>query len=248
MTDQLFSEDEVTTESDPIETIKSKFTKDDKLDVDALIAAKAESDRFIEQLKSEGKGIREELAKRISVEEALAKIQATADSKAQSVNHAEPRPKNDDVQNTVTADDVRKMVTDTLQTETQKATHVKNRQSVKAELQKTWGDDYVKHLRVVIGDLDLTPQEADLLAATKPKAFLKLVIDQHTTEHPSMFAAPKSNVQTNPDMKNVGKKNYAYFKQMLDSPDSKIRQKYWSPAVQNEMHKLAISQGEAFFN
>lgn len=250
MTD-LFTEEtpevEVTNSTDPVETIKSKFSKEGVVDVDALLKAKAESDRFIEQLKAEGKGVREELSKRISFEEALAKITATQNSNAETTNHVEPRAKNDDV-HSVTTDDVRKMVAETLQTETKKATQEKNRLNVKTELQRTWGNDYIDKLTKVTRDLDISQEEADALAANKPKVFMKLVLGEtRVMEAPSVFTPPRSQIIPTQNSSS-GKKNYAYYKQMQDSTDSRVKANYWSPKTQNEMHKLASEMGDAFYN
>lgn len=248
MTD-LFENTPVEGETAPIDhtdIIKAKFSKDGVVDVEALVKAKAESDRFIEQLKEENKGVRDEMNKRTSFDELIARLEQQKSSTADADNQAAPPEKNDDIPNKVLDNSaIEAIVAKTLTRKTQEANQVKNISDVRAKLEAEWGKDHVKKLETVIADLDLTKDEAGKLAAERPKAFLKLVLGDKNIPQTGI-APPQSSVRFEQRPNTGIAKGFSQYQKMMTDPDPKVRNLYWSPKVQNEMHKLVQEHGEAF--
>lgn len=234
--------------NDPIATIKAKFSKEDgSVDVDALLAAKAESDRFIDQLQGEGKGLREELTKRTSLDDLMARLDQGKSSEDKTVNHTDTA-KNDDIPNrAVDQRNIEQLVEQVYTKKNKEASQLKNISDVRSQLEQAWGKDFPKKLKQMTDELDISQEEAGRLAGEKPKAFLKLVLGDNQRQPQHDTAPPVSSVRLTSSTV-VGGKNYTHFKKMMDSPDARIRNQYWSPKVQNEMHKLAQQLGDAFYN
>ena len=234
-------------EADPIETIKQKFSREGELDIDALAKAKAESDDFIKRLQDETAGLREELTKRTSLDDLITRLEDQQSSEGESVNHTPKTKTNDDIPPNKALDPaaIEKMVEKIHTKKQMEANQVKNISDIRSRLEQEWGPEFAKKLKSVTDELELTQDEAGKLAAEKPKAFLKLVLT--SKEQSPNIAPPQSSVRMQPS--SVGtNKTYSYYKKMMESPDPKIRNEYWSPRVQNEMHKLTQQLGDAFLN
>lgn len=238
---------ETNVESDPIVVIKQKFSKDGKVDEDALAKAKAESDAFIERLKQEAAGLREELTKRTSFDELLSRLEQKTSSEDTSVNHTPQTKTNDDIPNKAMSNEaIEEIVTKTLSKETQKASQVKNVNEVRSELKKAWGNDFANKLKQITEDLEISQEDAGLMAAQKPKAFLRLVLGSTPTQQAPSTAPPSSSFRQTTTV--TTGKNYSYFKKMMDDPNPRVRNEYWSPRIQNEMHRLAQQLGDSFYS
>jgi hypothetical protein len=228
-----------------LEEVKAKFTRDGQLDVDALLKAKAESDKFIKRLEGENQGVREEMNKRATFDELLKKINEQRAQGADGSNH-EPDAGEADEPNKYNPDDIRKMVSETFNQEQTKAAQAKNVEQVKDALSKNWGSNFADKLKQVTKDLELTQEEAGFMAATRPKAFLKLVLGDKAPV--GNYAPPSSSVRVEHSQKPSGDKTYSYYKSMLNSPDPAVRARYWDPSTQNKIHALALELGDAFLN
>ncbi len=244
MTD-LFTAPEASADQDDtyLNEVKAKFTRDGQLDVDALLKAKAESDRFIQRLEGENAGVREEMNKRATFDQLLERINQQQAQRAEGSNHEpEAGEANEPKYN---PDDIRKMVSETFNQEQTKAAQQKNVESVKDTLAKAWGPNFTNKLKQVTDEFELTQEEAGFMAATRPKAFLKLVLGDKA-QPVGNYSPPQSTQRMDYSQKPAGENTYSYYKSMMNSSDPKVRAEYWSPRVQNKIHDLAMEHGEAF--
>lgn len=229
-------------EPDYLEYVKSKFANDKgEVDLVALAKAKFKADQHIAQVEREQAGLRDELKNRTSFEEMLEQIKSAQSSQVAPTNHVEP-PTQGDASPKLTEEDYRRLAQETYKQETQKAEQQRNVDTVKQELTKAWGPDFSKKLNEVIQDLELTQDEAANVAATRPKAFLKLVLG--STPQTQNYAPPASSVRLTNSGPDVGVKNNEYFEKIRKTDPVT----YWSPKVQNELHTNARKMGlEAFY-
>jgi hypothetical protein len=228
-------------EPDYMSYVKAKFAKEDgTIDLEALAKAKFKSDEHIANLEKEQSGVREELSKRLSFEEVLAKIEAnrqqstTDDNQASSV--AEVGEKS------LTPEEIRKLTLDTLTQEQQKVAFQNNVKTVRDTLQNAWGAGFADKLKQVCAELDISEEEAGQVAMTKPKAFLKLVLGDNTPRQVDNVAPMSSSMRMTNEPTNLGVKNWAYFEKIRVANPAE----YWSPKVQLELHRQAIKLGDAF--
>lgn len=243
MTNIFDADTDLTGEVDPLEYARAKFrTADGELDVAALARAKMEADKHISKVEAEQATVREELTRRLSFEELAAKIDAAKNPVVEPPVTPGVAPSGVNEKHGMSEEDIAKLVKQTLTQEQQKAVHSSNIDSVRNELAKAWGENYVTKLKEVIADLGYPQQEAEVLAATRPKAFLKMLLGQAAAAPIYNPAPPRSGLMAS-NIPDTNARNYEFFEKMRKS-DPKS---YWLPRTQNEMHKLAEKMGEAFY-
>jgi hypothetical protein len=94
-------------------------------------------------------------------------------------------------------------------------------------------------------ELGVSPDWLRDSAARSPKAFYATMgLNPEQQKRDTNTPAPRSEIRLESNNQN-GKKNYAYFEQMRKNKDT--RATYYSQSVQNEMHRLAKEQGDAFY-
>lgn len=92
-------------------------------------------------------------------------------------------------------------------------------------------------------ELGVSPDWLRDSAARSPKAFYATMgINLEAEKRDTSTPAPRSDIRLETNQNN-GKKNYAYFEQLRKSDKAS----YYSQSVQNEMHRLAREQGDAFY-
>lgn len=208
-------------------------------DAEALARGKAESDAFIETLKREQAELRKELETRLSLEEFLDKQKQEPVAKQPDTPSGNPGAENDE---RLSKEQIAAIVRDALIHEKTNATQTENMTYVRNELIKQYGSGYTDKLAKVAASLELDKQFLNDMAASKPKAFLKLVA-QELKEPVTPVAPPRSSVRT--DRTQVsGLKNKAYYDQIKKS-DPKH---YWSAECSAERHQMAQKMGPAFFD
>ncbi len=205
-----------------------------------LAKGKLESDRFIEQLKREQAELRQELNTRLSLEEFLDQQKALSNTQVPEVPTQTTRTENVE---SLTKAEISAIVRDALTYEKTTASQAENMNYVRSELINSWGPDYTKKLAAQAADLGVDKEFLNNLAATKPKAFLKLVQAQAPQAvDTTSVTPPRSSVRVNTNTS--GMKNETYYAKLRKS-DPKT---YFSPAVQAERHQMAQRLGTAFFD
>lgn len=206
-----------------------------------LAKGKLESDNFIAQLQKETAALREELTKRLSVEEFVKKMNpAPAQSASTPPNQGTEER---DLQNTanLTPEQVEKLVQDTYTKQKQEDARAANVELVKRELQKKWGSDFARHLEAKTAQLGFGRDFATGLAASHPQAFLNLVLDRPVEGNPDVSPPSPS---TRGSMNTSQEKKYSYYQKMMRE-NPKL---YNSQAMQMEMYKQAQKLGADFYS
>lgn len=209
-----------------------------------LAKAKAESDAFIERLKAENAGLRNDLKTRLKLEEVVDRISS---AKSPSSEQEPEAHEQDEAKSAITPEQIKAMVAETL-TEGQKAEQRRrNNAFVEQKLQEAFGPTFRRTIKEQAQKLGIGEEFAKNLAAEQPNAFLKL-FDVQTKQEANSIATQAPHSTVNSDAMRFqpesGLKRKSYYEKLRKS-DKKT---YWSPRVQNEMHKEAHKQGPSFFD
>jgi hypothetical protein len=251
----LFNTPPQTTEVDPNKKYYDELVGEDKKfkTNEDLAKAKAESDRFIQQLQGELAGIRQELSTRQTLEELMTKVGSQRVPENTPGNNQNPNG-DDDGKNVkaFSEEDIARLVEDRLTKAERARVHNSNLETVKQTLMESFGSDYVTHLKAKAAELGVSEEYLNSMAKETPKAFLKLVeVDatkRATPSAPGLFTPPSgANIRSTDQSKGfspTGIPKMSYYENIKRTDPAK----YWSAAVQNKMHKDAIALGEAFFD
>lgn len=215
-----------------------------------LARAKLESDRFIEQLKGEMAGLRQDLSTRLTLEQMMDKIAATPKApNPEPVNNQSPSNGEGGVKLT-TEEDIARIVEQRLSEAEKLRNQEANLNQVRQLLSEKYGPDFATHLKQAATNLGVGEDFLNNLAKEQPKAFLRLV----EAEAPKQQSPAASGLFTPPKGQNTpvngtgfspsGDRKQSYY----DSIKQKDPATYWSASVQNQLHKDAIRLGEAFFD
>ena len=228
---------------DYVAKVKEKFKKEDgSIDNEAVLLAKAESDRFIDQLKEETKGLRNELTSRVTIEESLSKLLERSTSNNTQQRVEERQPDNTPPANAPkppSKEDIMSLVKEALETESSKAKKQSNIASAVKELEHVFGHNYVAHQTKKAQELSVPVELFDKLASESPKALIALV-SERKSDNP-LSTPPNGSVV---NAQGTSGKNFKYY-QALKKSDPKA---YWSPSMQNEMYQNAAKLGPKFYD
>lgn len=219
-------------------------------DVNILAKSALDKDSFIEQLKSELTGLRSELDTRMTLEAYLDKMGNATTSQNTNENSQSNQNENNRgeniQQNTVNPEDIEKLLERKLSERDQQSIQRQNVAEVKNKLVATFGQNYLPKLRETAESLGVSPEELDQLAANKPSMFYRLVgIDSQNSKPNSVFVPPNGGgTQMGSGKTDSVERTRSYYND-IKKQDAKT---YWSPAVQNQLHKDALRLGEKFFD
>jgi hypothetical protein len=211
--------------------------------VDDLAKAKLESDNFIESLKRENKEMREDLAARLTVEQALAKARESG-----SVEPPKPT-ENTPIQNR--QDNLGDQIEQALARRDQVRSIQSNIEIVTTKMTEIYGsvDKAAETISTRSKELGMSVEALQQMAASNPKAFFKLL----DVDDKPAAASPTSSWQRakNPAaMKSaVGESatkpgTYAYYQDLRRSDPAT----YYTPRVQLAMDKDAREKGQSFYS
>jgi len=207
-----------------------------------LARGKLEADSFITKLQSEAQEMREELNKRLAVEDVLKRIEERQKAvEPDQSNRGTPDPEEKTDNRGVSMDDVAKLVQQQMEEKDLINTRRSNLASVKDKLVQRFGADYANKVRGKLSELGLGDDFANGLAATQPNAFLALVGAQGGTPA-TTGAEPKSTVRLGGDIND--KRTYEYYQKLRREDPAK----YFESKVQMQMHRDAAEQGEDFYS
>lgn len=208
-----------------------------------LARAKAESDAHIARIEAENKVFREKMMQSKSVEDLMDQINARLSTNRQDPPNHGGENDPEKTGTSVSPEDLDRIITEKM-TAKQKADQEKtNTNWVMSQLQQKYGAEFGKRVQAAATDLGMSKEDMSLLAAQKPKAFMKLVTDNQSQGNQRDFTPPSNRVNTQVE-NHSGTKNYAYYRNLRKS-DPKL---YQTSRVQAEMHREAIKQGAAFFD
>lgn len=210
-----------------------------------LARGKWEADQFIERLKQEQSALRKELESRKRLEE-------VADLLSQQKNQStegQPPARDDGTKQTLTPETLEQMLEERLTKREQQQRREQNINTVKQKLAEKFGNNYVAKLEQEANNLGVTKEYLTNLAAESPNAFLRLVgydaLPKQQQQDTNLFSPPTTSVNTTGFAPNVtGERTQTYYEKLKQN-DPKS---YWSPKVQNEMHRDAQRLGAKFFD
>jgi len=226
-----------------LDTVKAKFTKEDgTIDVDGLLNKALHADKHIPTIEGENANLRKEVDSRLNYQDLLDRLESY---RVQSASSPDPDLDTDerDKENKVIEDHISRMLDEKLTRKQQEALHASNVQYAKRELASALGTDWVQKLAKMAPDLDMTQQEIEYLAATKPKALLRMVVPQATQTQDQSYAPPASRMNTSA-MNTTTEKNNRYYQDKLRKNPKLAGDSTFVAEQMAQARKL----GEAFFN
>lgn len=191
--------------------------------VEDLAKGKLESDRFIKQLLDEKKALLEEQNTRERLEELINKLSNPSPNNVPTPPAREPEnPVNPS--NGLTKEDLEKYLAE----ERRKTQAEANINSVRQELEKSFGSNWKTTIAQKAQELGLSAQEMTDLAAKSPKLVLDLVARQVAPRVPT---PPGNHLNTGSFSQHNGVKDWDYYEK-LRKEDPKT---YYSAPVQKEV-------------
>lgn len=230
-----------TPDVDPNKDYLNEFVGEGKKfrDVQALARGKAAADAHIRKLEAEAAVAREAMQNSKTIEDFVNQMRSQSatrqDGDNQPFENGQGKPPAP-----VISDNLDEVISQKLSEARMKEKLQANQDFVKEQLQQKFGDNYVDKVLQVAGQFDMTKEEMSILAAQKPKAFLKLIDDSQQT--PRSNVSPPDNRMNSFGNPTNGVKTYSYY-QNLRRSDPKAYQR-----AQPEMHREALKQGAAFFD
>ena len=208
-----------------------------------LAKGKVEADRFIESLKRENEGMRQDLNARLKMEDLIEKLKNSkpTDTNQQPTGSNE-QPLGDQLQ--ISPKDIEQLLDDKLKERETQRQMESNRNLVIGELSKVYGPDYGKVVQDKANELGVSVSFFQDMVDKQPRAFLKLMDTTKKPSTPPVNPNPfRTSVNTSAiDSKNSGQKDWNYYEKMRkENPGN-----YWKPETQLELHKAAIAQGDNF--
>lgn len=216
-----------------------------------LARGKAEADITIEFMKTEMSKLREDLNKRMTIEEFLEKMNSGQDDTPGSGTHAQndpgsqEAPKGDAARNAtstnITKDDVEKQLENFMAVKEEKERRAKNFETVQKTLKEKFGENYPSHLDALAQRLGESKDSLNELAMTRPQVFLSLI----NKESGNAISTDEGGVSTE-RFGNQGRgsrKTYKFYEDLRKSDP----RTYHTARIQKELIQEAIKQGQAFY-
>lgn len=213
-----------------------------------LARSKVEADAFITRLQAENAGMRQELNTKQTLEEYVDKMTATKEAAPVSRTLEQQATEQGGNSATLTADKLDEMIDQRVNAREKDRIHTQNLQTVKQTLQETYGNDYVNKLKETATSLGMSEDYLNQMAKETPKALLKLVgvsatdSTQSRSNQAGLFTPPASVNGFAPNTGNA--QDFSYYEKLRKTSPKE----YWTPTVQNEMHKNAARLGEKFYS
>lgn len=200
-------------------------------DLQALARSRVEADATIARRERELAGLREELATRLKYEEFLDKLNSKGTTLPNTTDDDTnpPKPGLSQEQLDVALENKLK------QYEANKIAE-NNLTLVHNKLTEAFGTNYSYNLRKKTEELGMSETFIKQLAATNPKALLKLLEVEGTTKSPNeLFQAPPRNDYTS---SSLSPSKESKEEATLEEMRRKQPEKYWSPEIQNKLFEI----------
>lgn len=227
-----------TTPANVIETLVGEGKK--FKDIEALAKGKLESDAFIAKLQDEAKQLRDELSKKMSLEDQLARLSQGGD--AGGATTASVAASNQSGSPVTSLEDVDAFLEKKLSQREIRQRQEDNLRTVNEALLKQYGDankakDAVKTIESSLG-VNLTE-----LARTSPVAAMRLL---GANASAGGVPAERSTTHVGGHTSGEGERNNAYYEKLRkEMGNAKF---YMNRGLQSQLHKDAQRLGDAFYN
>lgn len=200
-------------------------------DPEVLAKGKLEADTFIENLKAENQKLREMSEQAKKIDDLLAKLeQRAADPGASQMAEEEMSHKADQPMSAFSEEDISSLIEKRVSEIEQTKQRQQNIESVDRVLREKFGDSAQRVLASRAAELGMSMDEMKDIAASKPKAFMRLAGLDGT--------APKAdtgtfgnNVNTASTSSNANRRDWNYYQNLR----RESKAKYYTTAVQNQM-------------
>lgn len=214
----------------------------------SLALGKVQSDRHIAKLESELKALRTDLNSRTALEELVTKISSVKPSDSGTPVGGDSGS-NQNASTQLTPEDLAKLVDERVSQLSAREQAKVNLNTVKSALKEAWGAEFPAKLREKAAELGVGESFLNDLAASQPKAFLKLVEAEKPanpvgkdTGAPLFGRQVDSSRQSSAPVSDAGFRGKSYYNKLrAESPS-----KFWDPKVQLEMNEMAMRDPEKY--
>lgn len=245
----LFAEDHSSNEplADPAKNYLEELVGDGKKfkTAEELARGKAEADAFIERLKREQEALRNELNTKLTLEQYIDKMAGTGITNTPPPN--EPNGNQGENLQGLKPEDVERLIDQRVSQREAERIQTENLRTVKEQLTQQFGPDFSTKLKSIGQDIGMSEQDMTDMARTRPKALLALVAAQggqaQAATKNSLFTPPTGVNGFRSEGQPVDRTQRYYDNLKKNNPSE-----YWSPSIQNQLHKDAIRLGEKFFD
>jgi hypothetical protein len=250
---------------DPDKDYFTELVGDDKQYKDTKAAGRAlvEKENYIKQLEKEGAEARQELQARLTVEEALTKMQTSASttanerssdnsgqgnsSQSSGGNGAENKSAKElseaDISNLVKEGMLAQKKEEANQSA--EALQAANLTKVKTKLEAEYGSGYASKVQEKATELGVSTQFLSEMGAREPNALFKLLDVGDAPKNIFNADPPRGRVNTSSmTVPNSGVRNEEYYQKVRKTNPKE----FYSQAVQTQRHKDALRLGQAFFD
>lgn len=210
--------------------------------VEDLARAKAEADAFIERLKTETNGLRDELKTRTTLDEVLDRLNKSQDTNSNASNQNNQNGENGSG-TALKPEDLARMIDERVSQREQARRAQENLAEVAQKLTEAYGSNFATKLKQEADALGLSQDYVNNLAATAPKALFRLLGVDSKPPQNNLFTPPTNQVRSPGSSQTSGDRTKAYY----DDLKKRDPAQYWNPSTQNQMHKDALRLGESFF-
>lgn len=217
--------------------------------VEALAKGKILSDAFVERLKEENRLAREEIERlrqergnESKIDVLLQRLQGNQAQMSSGFNQPtesrEAPIQNEPVSPELIAENVLSLI----EKRTNERTELENINYVGLSLKESFGSDWKNKLREFGNSLGVDEVIIDSWVKKNPKALVEQVRKAFKPASPPVNVRNSFNT-SGLNVDSTGARNMSYYKKIKE----KDPKRYWSNAVQLDMHKDALKLGEKFF-
>lgn len=199
-----------------------------------------EKDLFIERLKRENAGIRQELSSRAAIEDTLKKIDEKIQPRETPPNHGGDRVVEQQAP-TVDPQTLEAKIAELMNQRDTQRTLESNERAVQDRLRKVFGDNYQTHVSQKASELGVGTEFLSDLARRQPQAFFAILGVDENKPIDRQVVPPQATFR--PTSGANGMKTYSYYENIRKTNPSE----YWKPAVQNEMFRQLEELGQEDF-
>jgi len=237
MANELFQETTIT--ETPVENAYETLVGEGKKfsDQESLAKGKLESDTHISNLEQENNELREDLNKRITLDEFMTKMdeRQTVSTSEEPIQN-EPGPESKDV-------DVSALIQEELSKRDAVNELDNNLSECVTKMQEAWGNSANQMLNQKAKEIGMPVGRLEQYAKNDPRVFQQLLGLNTGPAERQTTIAPTVDTNRMPTT-NKGVKNYAYYEKMRQE-DPRL---YSDKKVQMEKHDAAMSMGSSFYD
>lgn len=198
--------------------------------VEDLAKGKAQSDEFIEQLKRENEGLRQDLSKALTAEEILDQIKASQTTPSPSVT---PETESEVTQTgqPLTTEDITKIVEAKVGQKLSETQQANNLSSVHEEARKALGENYTQLLAQRSQEVGIDQQTLTDLAMKNPEGFLNIMVRHNKEQTNRGSSIPATERTSGVPQTGAPMSGYSDYEKLRKED----KRRFWDPKIQMEI-------------